>query len=149
MLLFSFEDRCFVPLGMQDGRITKSRVRASSMYNRYYGPYNARLQARNYGSTRGAWVARIRNTQQWIQIDLEKDTTLKGLATQGRYDANQYVKSYVITYSRNGRRFYPYKEGRRTRVIHFEQNSCNWFAFRVHSNQDKLENASFSLGLGL
>ena len=101
---------------MQDGRITKSRLRASSMYNWYYGPYNARLQARNYGSTRGGWIAKIRNTQQWIQVDLEKPSTLKGVATQGRYDAYQYVKSYLVTYSGNGRRFYPYKEGSRTRV---------------------------------
>ena len=108
-----------MPLGMEDGRITKSRLRASSMYNTYYGPYNARLQARNYGSTRGGWIAKIRNTQQWIQVDLEKVATLKGVATQGRYDANQFVRSYLVTYSRNGRRFVPYREGRRTRVIHF------------------------------
>lgn len=116
---FLYVDHCSMPLGMEDGRITKSRLRASSMYNTYYGPYNARLQARNYGSTRGGWIAKIRNTQQWIQVDLEKVATLKGLATQGRYDANQFVRSYIVTYSRNGRRFVPYREGRRTRVIHF------------------------------
>lgn len=109
---------------MEDGRITKSRLRATSTYNSYYGPYNARLQARNHGSTRGGWIARQRNTRQWIQVDLETVATLKGVATQGRYDANQYVKSYVISFSRNGRRFAPYREGRRTRVstIHFRQS---------------------------
>ena len=112
-----------MPLGMQDGRISKARLRASSMYNRYYGPYNARLHARNYGSTGGAWVAGIRNTQQWIQVDLEKVSTLKGVATQGRHDASQYVKSYVVTYSRNGRRFVSYREGRQTRVIHCSKSA--------------------------
>ena len=111
-----FLDRCFVPLGMEDGRIVKSRLRASSMYNRYYGPYNARLQARNYGAIRGGWIARARNTHQWIQVDLERVSIVKGVATQGRYDANQYVKSYVITFSKNGRRFIPYREGRKIRV---------------------------------
>ena len=101
---------------MEDGRITKSRLRASSMYNQYYGPYNARLQARNYGSTRGGWIARVRNTRQWIQVDLERIATVKAVATQGRFDANQYVKSYVLTLSKNGRRFVPYREGRKIRV---------------------------------
>ena len=122
--------RRLMPLGMQDGRISKARLRASSMYNRYYGPYNAWLQARNYGSTGGGWVAGIRYTQQWIQVDLEKVSTLKGVATQGRYDASQYVMSYVVTYSRNGRRFVPYREGRQTRVIHFSKSALQILNFK-------------------
>ena len=108
---------------MEDGRILKSRLRASSLYNSYYGPYSARLQARNYGSTRGGWIARIRNTHQWIQVDLEKVATLKGVATQGRYDATQYVKSYIVTFSKNGRRFVPYREGRKIKVSVFAISS--------------------------
>ncbi|KAK2554621.1 EGF-like repeat and discoidin I-like domain-containing protein 3, partial [Acropora cervicornis] len=75
--------RCYVPLGMEDTRILKPRLTASSMYNSNYGPYNARLQARNYGSTYGGWTASQRNTNQWIQVDLEALATLKGVATQG------------------------------------------------------------------
>ena len=87
------------------------------MYNSNYGPYNARLQARNYGSTYGGWTASQRNTNQWIQVDLEALATLKGVATQGRYDATYYIKSYIIQYSSDGRRFVPYKEGRSVKVF--------------------------------
>ena len=113
---FLLIDRCLVPLGMEDGRITRKRLRASSMYNKFYGPNSARLQARNYGSVRGGWIARYRNSRQWIQVDLERVSTVKAVATQGRIDANQCVKSYIITFSKNGRRFFPYKEGRKIKV---------------------------------
>ena len=106
----------YMPLGMQDGRITRASLKASSMWNALYGPWNGRLQARNSGSTRGAWVARQRNRYQWIQVDLQTLTRLKGIATQGRYDAGQWVKTYTVSYSTNGIKFIPYREGRRLRV---------------------------------
>lgn len=109
-------DPCDVPLGMQDGRVSKGMLTASSMYNHYYGPWNARLHARNYGSIRGGWVAKYRNRNQWIQIDLGVVTRVKRIATQGRYDANQWVKSYTVSYSSGGSRFYPVKHGRRIKV---------------------------------
>lgn len=89
---------------------------ASSMYNRYYGPWSARLQARNRGATRGGWLARVNNNRQWLQIDLGARSVVKRISTQARYDANQWVTSYTVSYSNNGVRFYPYKENRRTRV---------------------------------
>ena len=111
-----YTDPCDVPLGMQDGRINKGMITASSMYNHYYGPWSARLQARNYGSTRGGWIAKYRNTHQWLQIDLGITTRVKRIATQGRYDANQWVKSYSVSYSNNGVRFFPVRHGRRVKV---------------------------------
>ncbi|CAH3022884.1 unnamed protein product [Porites evermanni] len=106
-------DKCDVPLGIQDGRITQSMLTASSMYNRYYGPWSARLQARNHGAMRGGWLARVNNNRQWLQIDLGAKSVVKRIATQGRYDANQWVTSYTVSYSNNGVRFYPYRENRR------------------------------------
>ena len=44
-------------------------------------------------------------------------TRVKRIATQGRYDANQWVKSYTLSYSNNGIRFIPYRRGRRVQVI--------------------------------
>ena len=116
---FFFEsDICDVPLGMQDGRITPSMLTASSMINHYYGPWSARLRARNHGSMRGGWVAKYRNTNQWLQIDLGVKSRVKRICTQGRYDANQYVKSYTVSFSTKGDKFVPYKEGRKIRVCY-------------------------------
>ena len=115
-------DRCDVPLGVRDGRVTRAMFTASSMYNHYYGPWSARLQAQNHGITRGGWVAKYRNTRQWLQIDLGTTSRVKRIATQGRYDANQWVKSYTVSYSNNGVRFYPYRHGRRVKVSYTELN---------------------------
>lgn len=41
---------------------------------------------------------------------------MSGVATQGRQDAHQWVTSYVVSYSRNGRTFFSYKQYGRTRV---------------------------------
>ena len=126
--LFIIADKCDVPLGIQDGRITQSMLTASSMYNRYYGPWSARLQARNHGAIRGGWLARVNNNRQWLQIDLGAKSVVKRIATQGRYDANQWVTSYTVSYSNNGVRFYPYRENRRVRVCSLRVSFC--FAYR-------------------
>ncbi|XP_027046414.1 uncharacterized protein LOC113674139 [Pocillopora damicornis] len=118
-------DKCEAPLGIQDGRITQSMMSASTFYNRYYGPWSARLQARNHGATRGGWIARINNNRQWLQIDLGAKSVVKKIATQGRYDANQWVTSYTLSISNNAVRFYPYKENRRTRI--FPANQERYF----------------------
>ena len=100
---------------------------SSSMYNHYYGPWSARLQAQNRGSTRGGWVARYRNTRQWLQVDLGTVSLVKRIATQARYDANQWVTSYTVSYSNNGVRFFPYKQSRRTKVRQFYCFSSSYF----------------------
>ena len=41
---------------------------------------------------------------------------IKGVATQGRQDANQWVKSYTVKYSIDGMNFVPYKENKRIKV---------------------------------
>ena len=124
-------DRCDVPLGIQDGRITRSMLTASSMYNHYYGPWCARLQAQNRGQTRGGWIAKYRNTKQWLQVDLGTVSIVKRIATQARYDANQWVTSYTVSYSNNGVRFFPYKQARRTRVRMFLFVST-WLVREMH-----------------
>jgi len=89
---------------------------ASSMYNHLYGPWSARLQAQNRGSMRGGWIAKYNNRHQFLQVDLGTASRVKRIATQARYDANQWVKSYTVSYSNNGVRFFPYRQGKRVKV---------------------------------
>ena len=105
-----------MPLGMEDYRILSGHLRASSSYNYNHGPDRARLNIYNSHGRTGAWVAKYRNTHQFLQIDLGAKSVVKRISTQGRYDANQWVTSYTLSYSQNGVRFYPYRENRRTRV---------------------------------
>ena len=113
---FFLSDRCDMPLGLEDGRVPDPLIRASSFYNYYCGPFNARLNRRRYGRQGGAWCAKRRDRRQWLQVDFGALSTVSGVATQGRQNSAQWVTSYYISYSRNGYKFAPYREGRRTRV---------------------------------
>lgn len=64
----------------------------------------------------GAWCARrsVRNT--WLQFDFGGRTRVTRVCTQGRQNADQWVTSYYVKYSKGGQRFIPYREGRRTKV---------------------------------
>lgn len=97
-----------MPLGMEDRRILSGSIRASSSHNYNHGPERARLNIVNAHSRTGAWVAKYRNAKQWLQIDCGQLTVVKGIATQGRREANQYVKTYVLSYSVKGARYKPY-----------------------------------------
>ena len=105
-----------MPLGMEDHRILSGHLRASSSYNYNHGPDRARLNIVNGHGRTGAWVARHRNTKQFLQIDLRQLSLIKGIATQGRREAHQWVKSYTLSYSRTGLRFNMYAAYGRIKV---------------------------------
>ena len=105
-----------MPLGMEDQRILSGHLRASSSYNYKHGPDRARLNIyAGHGRTE-AWVARYRNTKQWLQVDLRQMSIIKGIATQGRREAHQWVRSYHLSYSRFGSRFRAYVAYGRVKV---------------------------------
>ena len=63
---------------MENGAIADAQISASSQYDRNNGPQRARLNGR------GGWRPRTSNRDQWLQVDLEKHTTVSRIATQGR-----------------------------------------------------------------
>ena len=109
-------DKCDMPLGLEDRRVPHQMMRASSYYNTYCAPRNARLHQRRAGRDGGAWCAKKSNRGQWVQVDFSADTLVRRVATQGRQNADQWVTSYYLSFSRDGHRFAPYKEGRSTKV---------------------------------
>ena len=56
-----------IPIGVEDGRVPKKAMKASSMYNLQHGPQRGRLNIRNSGGT-GAWCARYNNRRQFLQV---------------------------------------------------------------------------------
>ena len=113
---FYFPERCDIPLGSEDGRLPDVSFTASSIYNAHYAAYQGRLNAMRSGSRYGSWIARYNNRRQWFQIDLGNRAIVIKIGIQGRYDANQWVKSFTVSYGMNGFHFRFYKEGGRTRV---------------------------------
>ena len=137
LFLYTTLDRCIMPLGMEDRRILTGHLRASSSYNYNHGPDRARLNIYASHGRTGAWVAKYRNTKQWLQIDLRQMSIIKGIATQGRREAHQWVTSYTMSYSVKGLRFRMYTAfGRmkvRIKTVGFFMNGI----FVMHQNWPK------------
>ena len=107
----TFSDRCVMPLGLEDKRITDGHLTASTYYNHHLSPWHGRL------NHRWSWSVRTRRVGEWFQVNFVELMRIKGVATQGRQDSNQWVRRYTIRYSVDGMNFVPYREGRTTKVI--------------------------------
>ena len=80
------------------------RLTASSQAHPYLAP--------NAVKNSHGWQSSVRNKHQWLQVDLGKKTDVKGIITQGRSNANYFVKAYTISYSDDGTNFKPYKNNK-------------------------------------
>lgn len=96
-------------MGLEDHRLPRGSFRASTFYNVHLAPFEGRLNSPQ------SWTARQRNTKQWLQIDLLGVGRVTGIATQGRRNANQWVMSYVLSFSHKGI-FRVYRQGGRVKV---------------------------------
>ena len=101
---------CNTPLGMENGSISDVQISASSKWNNRLGAERARLNGIKVEGKLGAWRSGYNRLGQWLQVDLEKYTTVTGLATQGRSDEDQWVTKYRMQYSDDGVSFYLYTE---------------------------------------
>ena len=99
-----------MPLGLEDRRIPNGHLTASTYYNVHLSPWNGRLNGIY------SWSVRSNRVGQWFQVNFVELMRIKGVATQGRQNANQWVRSYTVSYSVDGMTFRPYKENRRVKV---------------------------------
>jgi len=104
-------DQCYLPLGMQDKRINIGHMKSSTMWGETYAPWKAGLQEA-YG-----WLATLRDSNQWVQVDLETTARVKGICTQGRQNADQWVTQYRVSYGSSPTKLTFYREGGRPRVF--------------------------------
>ena len=98
-------------LGLQSGAISDGALTASSQWDHNHGPRRARLNLKRSGNYKGSWVAKTNDVGQWLQVDLGKATKVSKIATQGRDDANQWVKSYWVSFSVDGGYYTEYAPG--------------------------------------
>ena len=94
---------------MQSGAIPDIRLSASSTLNSYTGASLARLNLTERGNYSGGWVAGVLPLVQYLQIVFDAtDTVLTAIATQGREDADEWVKKYYLRYKNSN--WHNYKE---------------------------------------
>ena len=84
---------------MENGSISDSQITASSQFARRFGPSRARLNKAVDSSGRGAWAAASGDIEPWLQVEFNEKVTVVKVATQGRFDFDQWVKSYHLNYS--------------------------------------------------
>ena len=103
---------CYQPLGMEDRSITDGQITASSYKSgaKNFKAAYGRLNNKPSGSMGGAWCAGTSDTSQYLQIDLKKEMTVSGVATQGQIDEANWVAKYSIQHSRDGSNWKDYKE---------------------------------------
>ncbi|KAM5292288.1 lactadherin [Ctenodactylus gundi] len=104
------ETSCVRPLGMESGAIANSQLSASSLYMGFMGlqrwaPEMARLHRSGIVN---AWTASTYDTKPWIQVNLLRKMWVTGVVTQGASLAGsaQYLKTFKVAYSLDGRKFY-------------------------------------------
>ncbi|XP_029200554.2 uncharacterized protein LOC114965136 [Acropora millepora] len=107
--LYGCIQECKQPLGMANGAIVDEQISASSEWSRAHRAAYGRLF---YTLNSAAWVASDANP--WFQIDLRNEhTKVTRIATQGRSRVAiccQWVKTYSLQFSADGKSFSYYKE---------------------------------------
>ncbi|KAK7120918.1 hypothetical protein R3I94_020790 [Phoxinus phoxinus] len=121
--------KCSGPLGMEGGIISNQQVTASSTHRALFGlqkwfPYFARLNKKGLVN---AWSAAEGDRYPWIQINLQHRMRVTGLITQGakRIGSPEYVKSYKVAYSEDGKAWSVFKVKDTDEDMMFTGNSDN------------------------
>ncbi|XP_031566310.1 venom prothrombin activator oscutarin-C non-catalytic subunit-like isoform X1 [Actinia tenebrosa] len=96
---------CAIPVGIEDGRIPDSAMTASSINSAATKADRGRLNLNSHG-----WISRHNNPNQYLRIDLGKETSVTKVATQGRFNVGQWVTSYYLRYSLDGTHWVTYKQ---------------------------------------
>ena len=96
---------------MESGAITDGQITASSEWSSRHAPSLARLNWVKQGNKAGSWSAKTNDVNQWLQVELGSECTkVTRIATQGRNDYDQWVKTYKLQYSDDGLNFQNYRE---------------------------------------
>ena len=105
---------------MESGAIPVQQITASSEWDKNHAAGRARLNIASWHRKVGAWLAKYRDLNQWIQVDFGRNVKITKFATQGRsHHHQQWVTSYTLSYSVDGATdFEVYQENNNEKVTH-------------------------------
>lgn len=99
---------------MESRAISDEQISASSLWTVkqvIHGTNHSRLNFKGIGGKAGAWTARAKDLNQWLQVDLGNAyTTVTRVATQGRNGWSQWVTKYKLQYSNDDVNFKYFKD---------------------------------------
>jgi len=94
---------CASPMGMENGNISDSALKAFTELRDATGPSKGRV---NHHTT---YIAKESNKEQWIQVDFGKVAKVSKIGTQGCYNQHhcneEWVSKYTVSYGFNGEYF--------------------------------------------
>ncbi|XP_028414341.1 uncharacterized protein LOC114537501 [Dendronephthya gigantea] len=110
-----------VAFGMQNGKIHNLQLNSSSVYQNkmMYSPKNGRLHGEN------SWRAKTNDDKQWIQVDFSGEEIVTGIASQGDEKSEDWVKSYLVSYSLDGINYKNYTIGGVHKVFHGNEDQIS------------------------
>ncbi|KAL4230751.1 hypothetical protein ACF0H5_011126 [Mactra antiquata] len=91
-------------------KVADTALNASSVLDNRHIPVRSRLNMPSNGAYGGAWIPRFSDTHQFIQVDLGFMVQITGVATQGAFDSQDWVKTYQLSYSSTGNQWVSYYE---------------------------------------
>ena len=97
---------CSFDLGVESGAISDEQMTASSRFDNSVAPHIGRLNGHD------SWAPAALDVHQWLQVDLglNNHNSVAGVATQGRSNFNQWVKTYKLQFGKDGVSFQYYRE---------------------------------------
>ena len=104
---------------MQNGKIPDSAITASTEYSTAYKSINGRLHFLYRSGRVGSWSAKTNDVFQYLQVDFGDFTKVSRVAIQGRTDADQWVKTFSLSYGYDSIFFRVYEEDGGKKVSNF------------------------------
>ena len=113
---------------MESNSLPNSAITASSVWYSGWDPWLARLNSVPNGNM-GSWAAKFNKAGEWLQVDLGEERLLTNLSTQGRPSADQWVRSYNISFSSDSVKWEPYKENNAVKVC--DNDFISWHYYNT------------------
>uniref|UniRef100_A0A3P9J9Q6 Carboxypeptidase X (M14 family), member 1b n=1 Tax=Oryzias latipes TaxID=8090 RepID=A0A3P9J9Q6_ORYLA len=117
------------PLGLESLRVKDAQLRASSFKRRGLGPHRGRLNIQSGVEDGdiydGAWCARHRDKNQWLEVDARRLTRFTGVVLQGRNSIWSWdvVHSYKVQFSNDTLVWRPSMNGSQEAVYEGNQDA--------------------------
>ena len=88
------------PLGMESGVISDAQITSSSELKDTSTAIYARFnQSGEIGGTDGAWIAAIKDKNQWVEVNLYRQMVITGVNMQGNPSSDKWVTRYKVEIS--------------------------------------------------
>ena len=89
---------CIEPLGMENGTITDSQIESSGDFSAIHIAAYGRLNLYVDGVTQGWIPASYLRANEWLQINLYRQTLITGIVMQGQYRGSYNIAHWTTTY---------------------------------------------------